>query len=85
MDRSPILTARINGEIVPIDEVWTRRGRPISEAEYRYLVADRQWAKRWAPHLPEANPYRRIDPRQVAPVRPPALPRRGRRERHEPD
>jgi hypothetical protein len=59
MDRSPILTARINGEVRHLDDVWTRRGRPITEAEYRFLVEDRGWAKDHAPHLPEANPHRR--------------------------
>lgn len=34
MERSPMLTARINGEIVDTGEVWERRGREISKAEY---------------------------------------------------
>ncbi|MDE2232541.1 MAG: hypothetical protein KGJ90_00215 [Patescibacteria group bacterium] len=34
MDRSPFMIGVINGEIVSVDDVWTRRGRPISEEEY---------------------------------------------------
>lgn len=65
------LQAFLNGAPASLADVWTRRGRPISEAEYRFLVADRRWAKQWTPHAPEAHPYRRADPRQRAPVLPP--------------
>lgn len=61
MDRSAILTARINGEIVPLDRVWLSRGRQIDEAEYNWLLADRAWAKKYRPNSPEANPGRKID------------------------
>lgn len=67
MERSPILTARINGEIVPLDAVWLRRGREISEAEYKFLVADRAWARAHAPTLPEAEPTQPVDLLTVKP------------------
>ena len=70
LDRSPILTARINGEIVPLDDVWLRRGREIDEATYAWLLADRRWAKTYAGHLPEARPRQAVDLRALKPVTP---------------
>lgn len=61
MDRSAILTARVNGEIVPLDRVWLTRGRVVDKAEYDWLVADRAWAKKHRPDSPEANPSKKID------------------------
>lgn len=61
MERSPILTARIQGEIVPVEMVWLRRGRPITEAEFRFQIADTEWAKTYAPAEPKANPKAPID------------------------
>lgn len=65
MDRSAILSAELNGELVPLEAVWLRRGRPITEAEFKFLVADRAWAAKHAPSLPEANPREPIDPLQA--------------------
>lgn len=66
LDRSWRWQACIGDEIkagdAEIADVWVASCRsPITEAEWRFLVADRQWATEHAPHLPEANPYRRID------------------------
>jgi hypothetical protein len=61
-ERSPTLAAEINGAPVAIEEVWHRRGRDIDEAEYRFLIADRAWARQHAPNRPEANPTTRVDP-----------------------
>lgn len=55
-ERSPTLAAEINGEPATLDEVWLRRGRPLSEADYRFLLADRAWAAQHAPADPAANP-----------------------------
>ncbi len=52
--------ADIAGEPVDVDEVWLKRGQPITESEYRYRVADHDWAKRYAPHLPEADPRKAV-------------------------
>ena len=35
-------------------------GRPIDEAEYAFLLADRKWASEFAPETPEANPRMRV-------------------------
>lgn len=71
MDRSPFLAAYINGEPVALQDVWTRRGRHITPDEYRHLVTDRQWCATYAPHLPEANPRKPVDLRNLPPVMPP--------------
>lgn len=62
MDRSPILTARIQGQIVPVARVWHTRGTPIDKAEHNYRLALGAWAKEHAPLDPAADPYRQIDP-----------------------
>lgn len=61
MERSPLLSAEINGEPVAVDEVWLRRGRPITKAEHDFLVADRAWVREHAAHLPEARPTEKVD------------------------
>lgn len=38
--RSPFLAAFVSGEPVSIAEVWERRGRPISRAEYQRQLAE---------------------------------------------
>lgn len=45
-----------------IQDIWTRCCRePINATEYFYLVKDREWCRENAPHLPEANPTKRVD------------------------
>jgi hypothetical protein len=64
LDRSWHWTIEINGKVAHSGPgVWERLlvGRPIDEAEYRFLLADRQWASEFAPSSPEANPSRRVD------------------------
>lgn len=63
----PFLDAEINGDRVPPDEVWHRRGRVISPAEYRFLIADRTWARDHAPEDPAANPLQAVDLLTVKP------------------
>lgn len=65
------LEAYLDGRPVRLAAVWERRGRPIDRAEYDFLLADRAWAKRHAPHLPEARPTERADLRLVPPIKPP--------------
>ena len=43
MIRSPSLAAFIAGKPVGLDEVWTVRGRGITEAEYERALNDLQW------------------------------------------
>lgn len=61
MERSPTLAAYIAGNPCDIDKVWLRRGAPISEAEYKYQVADGEWARSYAPNDPKAEPNKPID------------------------
>lgn len=61
MERSPFLVGYLAGGVVDWFDVWTRRGRPISEDEYEYRLARTDWAKQYAPTLPEANPNKQID------------------------
>jgi hypothetical protein len=68
MERSRILSAEINGERVNPQDLWERRGRAISEAEYRYLIADRAWAATYAPTDPAADP---AQPVNLATAKPP--------------
>ena len=41
-------------------QIWLH-GDPIPEAEYRFLVADREWASENSPDSPEANPTKPVD------------------------
>jgi hypothetical protein len=73
LDRSWYWRATVNGEaycrpeIEPPEIVWRvyLYGEPIDAERYRWLIEDRQWAKLWKPHLPEANPLREIDHRSI--------------------
>jgi hypothetical protein len=57
LDRSWRWQACCDGRLCPVDRVWPWCvGEPIGEDEYRWLLADRRWARSWAPGLPEANP-----------------------------
>lgn len=51
---------------VPLDvsRYWPWCGKnKITEAEYRYLVEHSKWAREHAPHLPDAQPRKKIDKR----------------------
>lgn len=69
LDRPRHLQAHINGQDANLDRVWMN-GELIKFAEYRFLMADRDWASKYAPHLPEANPSRGVNIRDLAPVAP---------------
>lgn len=66
--RSRHLAAFIGGDPVPIDDVWLRRGIPITEEEYRFRLADLAWAKQHAPEEAIAQPRKRIDLATAPPV-----------------
>ena len=61
MDRSPFIAAFIAGEPVAVDDVWLRKGEPITEDEHNFRVADLLWAQQHAPDEPQASPRKRID------------------------
>lgn len=47
---------------LPVDRAWPFCAkRPISEAEYRFLIADAEWAKTHAPDHPKASPRKAVD------------------------
>lgn len=61
-DRFPPPVVEVDGVIVDTLEWWPRiAGRPIPEGEFLYMTEYAAWARAHAPHLPEANPRRRID------------------------
>jgi hypothetical protein len=86
LDRSYRWSVWINGKEVHNSPAQYDRlliGRVITEAYYRWLLADRAWARQHAPDSPEANPRQRVekptktpapamapklDPRRVAPI-----------------
>lgn len=61
MERSPFLAAFIAGEPVALDEVWLRRGDPITKEDYEFRVADLRWSREHAPDEPQANPRKAVD------------------------
>lgn len=75
LDRSPRLQVMVDveatsravlmlgtGDIpVEIDGVTLRSIEPVTEAEYRYLVAHRAWASDHAPNHPKAQPRKAVD------------------------
>ena len=66
--RSRHLAAFIAGEPVSVDEVWLRRGVPITRDEYHFRLSDMAWAKQHAPDEPIAKPRERIDLTTAPPV-----------------
>lgn len=72
LDRARKLMGSVNGEdpsYAVADRVWIS-GRPISEREFLFLLADGQWCRDHAPDLPEANPTKSINLREIAPITP---------------
>ena len=66
LDRGWRWQAQFDGEPVDLDRVWpTGAGNPITEAEYRALVARRAWARKNAPQSAYANVGRKIDPLSI--------------------
>jgi hypothetical protein len=63
LDRSHRWQAEFDGDPVDFDEVWPKcAGSPITEAEYRALVARREWSRKFAPGSAHADPRKRLDP-----------------------
>jgi len=63
LDRSrPYFVAKIAGEDVdPLDVICAFERRPITEAEFKFRVADCTWTKAHSPEEPQANPKKRIN------------------------
>lgn len=54
--------AFINGEERPVEYAWPWCSKaPISEAEYRFMVADARHAEAYRPEDPKASPRQAVD------------------------
>lgn len=57
-----LLQCEVNGAYAdPVDQWSYLCGQPITEAEFRYMEATRQWAEQHAPDHPQAKPRERIN------------------------
>lgn len=75
-ERSYLWETRINGALARdpspdpvaagVFRVWLS-GTEIDEEEFRYLIADREWCAKHAPHRPEAQPARKVDLSSLSP------------------
>lgn len=63
-----VLCGYIGGDIVALHDVWERKGRPITEVEYRGLVATHRRARQYSLDLPEAWPERKVDVTDLDPI-----------------
>lgn len=62
LDRSPRWQAQVGDEIRDGVEEWPSCcNNPIDAAEWRYLMAERDWCREFAPDEPAANPTKPID------------------------
>lgn len=61
MERSPTLVGFVDGEEVHPSRVPWPYGAPMTEADYRYRLANAEWARKHAPDEPIANPRTRVD------------------------
>lgn len=62
VERSRPLVCLVNGQHENALDQWTWvAGSRISEAEYRYLMADAAHAMEFRPTAPRANPRKKID------------------------
>ena len=69
LDRPPTLRAMLDGVEADPYYVWTRKKRqPIGDGEYHFRLAMAEWAREYAPHLPEAKPDEGIDMRRLPPL-----------------
>lgn len=74
LDTGPYLAAEVAGDPADPDEVWTHAfaddarpgGWPITEAEYRFRLADLRHARDWRPDDPLARPRAKVDWLQAA-------------------
>lgn len=69
LERSILVANHGWREVDPM-EIWTRKGRPITEAEYRFQLARAEYADAHAPDEPEAAPRTAVDLTAIPPVRP---------------
>ena len=78
-ERPALWRCKINGQDDAISTVLIEmdgltglpvlKAEPIEELEYDYLVKSHQWAAKYAPDAPEANPRKRIDLNALPPLK----------------
>lgn len=61
MDRSPIMTAYLGGELASVHRVWQMRGDPISREIYDFMLRDAAWCRENAPDDPKTRPQEAVD------------------------
>lgn len=57
--------AEIAGEAAKVEAVWHTRGKPITEKEFAFQMANLRWAKTYAPADPIANHRERVVMRAI--------------------
>lgn len=62
-----VIRCQVGDELVDVMQAWPGL-RPITKAEFDYLVATRVWAQEFAPHMPEANERKKIDLNLIPPI-----------------
>ena len=69
LDRSPRYDARLDGQRVDIDRVWTARSlRRVSREEFEFRIGPlRRWARQNS-SAPEARPHRPVDLDVIPPL-----------------
>ena len=67
---NPCLAAYVLDEPAPMEKVWTWRGEPITEAEYRYQCALVAHCREHEPEDPMAKPHRAVDLTKLRPIGP---------------
>ena len=64
-----ILRCTVAGTDVDPWEWWPRLCLyPIDKAAYDYMVADAEWARKYAPHHPKANPTKPVNAALMPPL-----------------
>jgi|JI10StandDraft_1071094.scaffolds.fasta_scaffold47418_4 hypothetical protein len=67
LDRVFCLVAEVGGREQPVARMWNQRDRrEITLADFDFEMRDLEWARRWAPQEPKANPYRKVDHNKTA-------------------
>ena len=62
-----VIRCKVGDDLIDAMQAWPSL-RPITEAEWKYLDAAREWARDYAPHLPEARPREAINLDQQPPL-----------------
>jgi len=70
LDTGPILVANVGYEERDPIEVWSMKGRAITEAEYRFEMARVAWVRAHAMDEPEATPRKPVDLAALRPIGP---------------